>query len=69
VRINPALSRQIAATKRELRRARRGQPEGVKDAIWLALKGLTELRGAPMRPGLAERVAMSVRFARQVVRA
>jgi hypothetical protein len=29
VRINPALSRQIAATKRELRRARRGQPAGV----------------------------------------
>jgi hypothetical protein len=67
VRINPALSRQIAATKRELRRARRGQPAVVKDAIWLALKGLTELRGDPVRPGLAERVAMSVSFARQAV--
>jgi hypothetical protein len=67
VRINPALSRQIAATKRELRRARRGQPAGVKDAIWLALKGLTELRGDPVRPGPAERVAMSVSFARQAV--
>jgi hypothetical protein len=67
MKINPALSRQIAATKRELRRARRGQPAAVRDAIWLALKGLTELRGDPVRPGLAERVAMSVSFARQAV--
>lgn len=61
---SPALIRQINATKRELRRARRGRQQPARDAIWTALTSLTELRLHPTRPGLAVQVAMNVQRAR-----
>lgn len=59
----PELCRQIILTKRTLRRAKRPLSGADYERHRVALKGLTELQANPMRPMLAEYVAMAVRRA------
>jgi hypothetical protein len=54
------LTRQIRATRRALRRQKRGADATMRERCWLALKGLTEMEADPLRPMLAEYAAMNV---------
>jgi hypothetical protein len=62
-KISPAMGRQIRATRRDLRRMKRGADAIARERSWLALKSLTELQGDPLRSGLAVQVAMNVKRA------
>jgi hypothetical protein len=64
-KVSPAMGRQIRATKRTLRKAKRGLTGGAYERQRVALKSLTELEAEPLRPGLAVQVAMNVRRATQ----
>jgi hypothetical protein len=62
-KVSPAMGREIRATKRDLRRRKRGLTGAAYERRRVALKGLTELECDPMRPGLAVTVAVAVRRA------
>lgn len=62
-KISTAMGRQIRAEKRGLRKSKRGLTGAAYELRRLALKGLTELQGDPLRPGLAVQVAKNVRRA------
>lgn len=61
---SPTLTRMIGRERRALRRQKRALTGAAYERCWLALCGLTELQAAPMRPGLAEQVAMNIMRAR-----
>jgi hypothetical protein len=68
MKTSPTLTRMIGQHRRVLRRLKRGARPTVRERCWIALKSLTELQGDPLRPGLAEQVAMNVRRATQAGR-
>jgi hypothetical protein len=63
VKTSATLTRQINATRRFLRRLKRGKVGPTRSRFWVALGSLTELEDSPTRPGLAVQAAMNVRRA------
>jgi hypothetical protein len=63
MKTSPTLNRTINANRRHLRRMKRGADAIARERCRIALKGLTELQGEPLRPDLAVQAAKNVRRA------
>jgi hypothetical protein len=65
MKTSTTLTRKINATRRFLRRLKRGKVGAAYERPRVALGSLTELEANPTRPGLAVQAAMNVRRATQ----